>query len=35
MMETDITSFKKRSNRFIAGTITFFLAIIIMGLLLG
>lgn len=35
MNNTDMTSFYRRSNTFIAGAITLFLVIIIIGLLLG
>ncbi len=34
-MNTDISAFKKRSNVFIAGTLTIFLVIIIIGFIFG
>lgn len=34
-METDLTKFKKNSNVFIAGTITIFLVIVIIGFIFG
>ncbi|HRJ84220.1 MAG TPA: hypothetical protein PK753_00985 [Ignavibacteria bacterium] len=35
IMETNLVQFKKRSNVFIAGTITIFLVIIIIGFIFG